>query len=198
MQQTQKTLTVLQRLLREASMKLVDGMFAQDVSSASYGFLQQCQQSLMEAQQVMIQLQNELAQPSVPAGSSGQSSGLNSPHEPAQMTMAAGSDKDIPKRGRGRAKGRYLRDDAYEPRFREHLVSIFREYYIPDGDAFRTTDGTSTISASMFLAHFYLHDITPEDLAPDQHPAYEEWLHVLHEAQLIYDQTLPKADKRNT
>lgn len=265
MQQTQKTLTVLQRLLREASMKLVDGMFAQDVSSASYGFLQQCQQSLMEAQQVMIQLQNELAQPSVPAGSSGQSSGLNSPHEPAQMTMAAGSDKDIPKRGRGRAKGRYLRDDAYEPRFREHLVSIFREYYIPDGDAFRATDGTSTISASMFLAclysvgvergiaapspsvkpmtdiiddlfkptssphhipsyitsyktimakvndwrdlvtrqkrnlaHLYLHDITPEDLAPDQHPAYEEWLHVLHEAQLIYDQTLPKADKRNT
>ena len=71
------------------------------------------------------------------------------------MTMTAGSDKDMPKRGRGRAKGRYLCDDAYEPLFRQHLACIFREYYIKDGDAFRTTDGTSTISASVFLACLY-------------------------------------------
>lgn len=273
MQQTQKTLTALQRLVREASLRLVNGMFAQDVSTASYGYLQECQQSLSEAQQVMMQLQNELAQASVSAGSGDQSSGLNPRHVPAQTVQPAeailpstggGGGGSIPKRGRGRAKGRYLCNDDYKPRYRQHLVNIFRDYYIQDGDAFRTTDGSPAISASVFLAclysvgvergitapspsvkpmtdiiddlfkptssphhiasyitsyktimakvndwrnmvtrqkrnlaHLYLHDITPEDLAPGQHPAYEEWLHALRQAERIYDLTLPPAEGRN-
>lgn len=173
MQQSQQTLTALQRLLREASLQLVDGMFTSDVSAASYGFLQQCQQSLMEAQNVLMQLRSELReQPSTtsrPIGMYDPSDKARRPDVLAHTSRRLDSDDSIseegtkvteptstiPKRGRGRAKGRYLRDEAYEPMFREHIVSIFHEYYIEDGDAFSTTDGTGTISASIFLACLY-------------------------------------------
>lgn len=264
MPQTHSTLTDLQRLLREASLQLVEGMFAQDASSACYGFLQLCQQSLNEAQNVMRQLSDELEQPSASAASP-QPAGEHDPqHESTQEELTDSKTPDLPKRGRGRAKGRYLRDNTYEPQFRQHLVSIFSGYYIEEGDAFRSADGTETLSASVFLAclysvgvergitapspsvkpmtdiiddllkptssphhipsyitsyktimgkvndwrtlvtrqkrnlaHLYLHDIIPSDLAEGQLEAYEDWLHALHEVERIYDLTLPTVEERN-
>ena len=48
------------------------------------------------------------------------------------------------------------------------------------------------------LAHLYLHDITPSDLAEGQFEAYEDWLHALHEVERIYDLTLRTVEERNT
>lgn len=90
---------------------------------------------------------------------------------------------------------------TYKPNDRVELMASYNSPHICDEffDMAKVNDWRDLVTRQKRnLAHLYLHDITPEDLAPDQHPAYEEWLHVLHEAQRIYDQTLPKADERNT